>query len=244
MFILTFLIGHYIMKRIFVDEGRDPKNLDPLLYHLIIGTIVGARLGHCLFYDPLFYLSNPLKIFAVWEGGLASHGGAVGIILSLIIYCRKYKESFLWILSRLSLPISLGAALIRMGNLFNSEIIGRETVMPWGVIFLKRIDVAQVPRHPAQVYESIAYIGVFCLLIFFYKKAKLLKPDYFLLGCFLVTVFTARFFIEFLKINQESYNTDGPLNTGQLLSIPFVLAGITLLIIGLRNQKKEKIECA
>ena len=239
MFLLSFYFGYKMIKNISLQEKHDVKSLDSLLYYLMTGTIIGARLGHCLFYDPSFYLNNPLKILAFWEGGLASHGGALGIILSTIIYCRKYNESFFWLISRLTIPIALAGFFIRLGNLFNSEIVGNETSVPWGVIFIKRTDLIQIPRHPAQIYESIAYICVFWILLLIFKRVKEKRANFLLLGCFLVSVFTARFFIEFLKVKQESYDAGPVLNTGQLLSIPFILIGMTLLSISFKSTQQR-----
>lgn len=239
MFLLAFSIGYRIMRKIFAKEGRNEQQLEPLLYYLIAGTIIGARLGHCLFYDPSFYLSNPLKILAVWEGGLASHGGALGIILSITIYCKGNNESFIWLTSRLTIPIALSAFFIRIGNLFNSEIVGHETSIPWAMTFLRRTDLDLVPRHPTQVYEALAYLIVFVILLCFYKYFKERDKGLILLGVFFVTVFTTRFFIEFLKLNQESYDTGLIFNTGQFLSIPFILIGLALVFISFIKTLQE-----
>lgn len=242
MFLIAFSIGYRIMRKIFAKEGRNEQQLEPLLYYLIAGTIIGARLGHCLFYDPSFYLSNPLKILAVWEGGLASHGGALGIILSIVIYCKRHNESFIWLTSRLTIPIALSAFFIRIGNLFNSEIVGHKTSVPWGMTFLRRTDLDLVPRHPTQVYEALAYLIVFVILLVIYRSVKAKRADFLILGYFLVTLFTSRFLIEFFKIRQESYNSGLLLNTGQLLSIPFILIGMVLLFISFKNTKHERVE--
>lgn len=243
MFLLAFSIGYRIMRKIFSKEDRREQQLEPLLYYLIAGTIIGARLGHCLFYDPIFYLSNPLKILAVWEGGLASHGGAFGIILSILIYCKRNNESFIWLTSRLTIPIALSAFFIRIGNLFNSEIVGHETSIPWGMTFSRRTDLDLVPRHPTQVYESLAYLIVFVILLVLYKHFKERGKDLILLGVFFLTVFTARFFIEFLKIDQESYNSSFFLNTGQILSLPFILGGAVILAyLTINNKQVGKVD--
>lgn len=171
--------------------------------------------------------------------GLDSHGGAFGIILSIMIYCKKYNESFIWLISRLTIPVALAASFIRLGNLFNSEIIGNETNVFWGVTFLRRTDLTEVPRHPTQVYESLAYIFIFAILLILYKYFK--EKDLLLLGVFFVAVFTARFLIDFFKIKQESYNSNLTLNTGQLLSIPFILIGIFCLYFNwIKEIKYEK----
>ena len=162
MFAAAFILGYQIMKWIYLHEGKNIRNIDQLLLYLIGGTIIGARLGHCLLYDPSYYLSNPIKILAVWEGGLASHGGGVGVLIGLYLYKRKTQESYLWLLDRIAIPTALTAFFIRIGNLFNSEILGVPATVPWAVIF-ERID--SIPRHPAQVYEASSYVLIFFLLV-------------------------------------------------------------------------------
>jgi len=231
MFALSFILGYQIMKWIYVREQKNIENLDQLLLYLMVGTIVGARLGHCLFYDPGYYLSNPAKILAVWEGGLASHGGGIGVLLSLYLYKRKINDSYLWLLDRIAIPTALAATFIRIGNLFNSEIIGIPTQVPWAVIF-KRVD--SIPRHPAQLYEALSYILVFFILIFMYKKGKQKLKNGLIFGVFLTLIFITRFFIEFVKASQESYSLDFWMSTGQILSIPFIITGVVLVYSALK----------
>ncbi len=227
-FAAAFLAGFFIMQRIFRREGKPEEDLDALLLYMMAGTIIGARLGHCLFYDPAYYLSHPLEIIKIWKGGLASHGGGIGIFIALYLYVRKRPgESCLWLLDRMAIPTALGGAFIRLGNFFNSEIIGLPAAVPWAVVF-SRIDM--LPRHPAQLYEAIVYTVVFLILCNVYRKHKEAISPGFLLGLFLITVFTARFFIEFVKVRQEAYGLGLPLSVGQWLSIPMVIAGIILLI--------------
>lgn len=177
-----FLICSYIMGIIFKTEGRQAKQLDQLTLYIIIGTVLGARLGHCLFYGPLFdtydadgflleegYLSHPLNMLKVYEGGLASHGGAIGIITAMILYCRNYRESYLWLFDRMVIVVPVAGALIRLGNLMNSEIIGNITSQPWGFIF-ERIDPVH-PRHPSQLYEALYCVLLF--IVFFYVMAQM-----------------------------------------------------------------------
>ena len=227
MFALSFYLGHRIMKKVYLEHGRSEDLLDPLLWHLAIGTIVGARLGHCLLYEPEYYLSNPLEILFVWKGGLASHGGAVGVFIAVILYCRKYKESYIWLLDQLSIPIVLSASFIRLGNFFNSEILGHQTDVPWAIVF-KRID--SIPRHPAQLYEALAYFSIFMILKVFTMKAESKIVQGRMFGFLLSSVFTVRVLIEFVKIRQEAYDTTFVLNTGQLLSIPFIFIGLYLYL--------------
>ena len=227
LFALSFLLGHFIVERIYRLEGKPVEDLGPLLMVMMLSTIIGARLGHCLFYDPVYYLSHPIEILKVWEGGLASHGGAIGIVTGLVIYSRKHpSQPFLWLLDRIAIPIALAGSLIRLGNLFNSEIVGDPTNVPWAIVF-ERLDA--LPRHPAQLYESLAYLIIFFVLHRMYKKAGPSIPRGRLIGVFLVLVFGARFVIEFVKTEQAAYSLPFELSVGQLLSIPAILIGLWLL---------------
>ena len=238
LFALSFIIGFQIMTVIFRKEGRPESDLNDLIWHMILGTVIGARLGHCLFYNPSFYLSHPLEILMVWKGGLASHGAAIGILIALYLFVRKRKNySFLWLLDRIVITVALAGFFIRMGNLFNSEIIGKPTDLPWAFVFAL---VDDKPRHPAQLYEAIAYLIIFICLIVYYFKSKAKFKSGKIFGIFLVSVFTFRFFVEFVKEDQSYFERGMVLNMGQLLSIPFVIVGIYLLI---RHDKKViKIE--
>lgn len=227
LFALSFVVGYQIISKIYADEKRTQKDMESLTITMIIGTIIGARLGHCFFYDPGYYLSNPAKILAVWEGGLASHGAAIGILLALWYYVRKRpKFTMLWVLDRVVIVVALAGFFIRLGNFFNSEILGRAAEVPWAVVF-SRID--EIPRHPAQLYEAFSYLFIFVFLYFSYRKAEgNVAPGSFF-GWFLVLVFGARFVIEFYKEVQSPFEAGLPLDMGQLLSIPFVLAGVYFL---------------
>jgi len=231
MFMGGFLIGYQIMAMIYKNEQQDPEKLDRLLWHLLLGTIIGARLGHVLFYDPTYYFSNPLEILAIWKGGLASHGGAIGVLLALYLYQRKSSESYLWLLDRIAIPAALAACFIRIGNLFNSEIIGQPTTVPWAIIF-ERID--SLPRHPTQLYESLSYAITFVILVMLYKKLR--NNSGIIIGAFLICVFSSRFVIEFYKTQQAAYSSDLWLNTGQMLSIPFVIAGLVLVFMSYKKR--------
>jgi len=233
MFATAFLLGYEIMKWIHIREKKDIQYMDQLLIYIIGGTIIGARLGHCLFYDPDYYLANPLKILAVWEGGLASHGGGVGALTGLYLYKLKTRESYLWLLDRIAIPAALAGSLIRFGNLFNSEIVGVPTAVPWAVIF-ERVDA--VPRHPVQLYEALSYLMIFFILMVIYRKGGGKPKAGLIFGMFLVLVFTARIFMEFVKTRQEAYSLDFWMNTGQMLSVPFLLAGVLLLVISFKGR--------
>ena len=227
LFATAILASLQVMKWIFQQEKVKLELLDSLLMYSVVGIIIGARLGHCLFYDPEFYLSNPLKILAIWEGGLASHGGGLGVIIAAYFFQRKYKVGYLWLLDRIAIVTALFGFFVRFANFMNSEIIGHPTDLPWAVVFA-RIDL--LPRHPAQLYESLSYLSIFVALILAYRFSNIKKQSGALLGAFLCMVFTARYLIEFVKVKQAAYASDTLISTGQLLSIPFFIVGIYLLL--------------
>jgi phosphatidylglycerol:prolipoprotein diacylglycerol transferase len=200
--------------------------VEHVVVYMFAGTIIGARLAHCLFYDPVYFWKHPLEIIAVWEGGLASHGGAVGILIAMYLYTRRRPDQpFLWLLDRVVVSAALGGALIRIGNLFNSEILGTATQLPWAFVF-QRVDA--VPRHPVQLYEAVAYLLIFVVLLHLYRRLQERTPRGLLFGIFLVCTFTARFFLEFLKQPQAAYEQNFAISVGQWLSIPFVVWGAYL----------------
>ena len=233
LFALAFIVGYRIMLWMYRREKKAETDVDQLTVYMILGTVIGARLGHCLFYDPEYYLSNPLQILMIWKGGLASHGAAVGILIAIYLYVRKKKESYVEQLDRLVVVAAPGFCFIRLGNLFNSEIIGKPADVAWAFIFTS---VDNVPRHPAQLYESIAYLIIFFILLYVYKNKMKNYGKGLLLGLSLVLIFSFRFFVEFLKEDQSAFEKGMALNMGQILSIPFVIAGIVLLIIAFRNK--------
>lgn len=237
LFASGFLFGYFIFKRIFKNEGLKEEVLDRLTIYVAIGTIVGARLGHCLFYEPGYYLSNPLEILKVWKGGLASHGAAVGILLALWLFVRKENKPYMWILDRIVIVVALAGALIRLGNLMNSEIYGIETSLPWGFVFLRNGET--VPKHPTQIYEALAYFITFIILhrIYWRKKGEFIRGLPFSL--FLILVFVFRFFIEYVKEDQVAFESGMMLNMGQWLSLPFILAGLVMLYFSLRRKKMQ-----
>ena len=235
LFVGSFIVGSWILKWIYLREGKDPEVLESLFVYIIIGASVGARLVHCFFYDPSYYLSHPMKIFAVWEGGLASHGGVMGVLLATWLFARKEKESFTWLLSRLAIPAALSGAAIRIGNFMNSEIVGKPTDVPWAIVF-ERVD--NLPRHPSQLYESLAYLIIFVFLLFVYRSVKPAFATKILPALWFITIFTVRFFLEFVKTKQAAYNVDQVLTTGQWLSIPFILLGLVWLVWAFSSQKR------
>jgi len=234
MFASAFISSYLLMTWIYEREGKNLEEIDDLLTYAAIGTILGARLGHCLFYDPAYYFSQPLKILAIWEGGLASHGAILGILIALYFFQRRVTESYSWFIDRVALVSALGAGFIRTGNFFNSEIYGEPTTVPWAVVF-QRIDL--LPRHPVQLYEAISYLLIFFLLLILYKKgADKVRPGV-IFASFLVAVFSARFVLEFVKTKQAAYSNDFWMTTGQMLSIPFVLAGLIFIALPLFKKK-------
>ncbi|HRH33603.1 MAG TPA: prolipoprotein diacylglyceryl transferase [Catalimonadaceae bacterium] len=337
-FALGFLLGQWIISFIFKKEGKPDKDVDALTYFMVGATVIGARLGHCLFYDPEFYLSNPIEILKIWEGGLASHGATVGILVGMWLYSRKRPDqSWLWILDRIVIVVALGGSLIRMGNLMNSEILGKPTDKPWAVVFANPVyraimhaeesrieqftiskagqdtvmngqlyqplqfsfvfgrDQMQgssieafvtstlpnvmefanrgealiyydrylanakpgfdekgkptllltaygIPRHPAMVYEALSTFFLFGLLFFLWYRADGKIPEGRLFSLFVVLLFTLRFFYEFLKENQVDFESDLPLNMGQILSIPMVVAGLVLLFRTFKTPKTQELD--
>jgi prolipoprotein diacylglyceryl transferase len=247
LFALGFVFGQRILAKIYLAEGRTEKDVDVITMYMIVGTVLGARLGHCLFYEPEYFLKHPIEILKIWHGGLASHGATVGILLSLYLFSRKYKFNYLWVLDRIVIVVALGGALIRLGNLMNSEIIGKVTDVPWAFRFLQNDEIINgvaaslQPRHPAQLYESISTFIIFLLTYWLWSKRKALTPNGSIFGFFVVVLFTLRFLYEFLKENQvdtEDYllQTIG-MNIGQLLSIPLVIIGLIILIRAYKNPK-------
>jgi prolipoprotein diacylglyceryl transferase len=227
--LLAFGVGFFILQWIYRKEGKPEEDPEPVLFYTLVGAMIGARLGHCLFYRPDFYLANPIEIIAVWKGvrGLASHGGALGILLSLFIYTRRHPDQpYLWLMDRVVVPTALGGMFIRLGNLMNSEILGVPSDGPWAMVFL-RVDT--LPRHPAQLYEALAYLLIFLVLFTYYRKRGTDIPHGRLLGAFLVLIFTARFFIEFVKERHVPFEAGLPLSMGQVLSVPMVALGVGLL---------------
>ena len=238
LFAAGFMAGFYMMQGIYRRERYDPRHLDTLLLYMVLGTLVGARLGHCLFYEPDVYLRDPLRILKVWEGGLASHGGTVGAVASVWLFTRKYGGGppFLALVDLLAVPTALASALIRVGNFFNSEILGTPSKVPWAVRFVR---VDDIPRHPAQLYEALSYLALFLVLLLLYgKRLHRGRPGIFI-GLLLVWVYSARFLIEFVKEPQVAFETNLAVDLGQLLSVPFVLVGFYLMVRGWQAQKVE-----
>ncbi len=243
LFASGFVFGYLIMKKIFANEGFSDATLDRLTVYVAVGTIVGARLGHCFFYEPSYYLAHPVEILKVWHGGLASHGAAIGILIALWLFARKEKKPFIWAIDRVVIVVALAGALIRLGNLMNSEIYGVETTLPWGFVFLRNHET--VPKHPTQIYEALAYLITFGVLMRVYWKNKGKQKAGLLFGLFLIMVFGFRFFVEYVKEDQVAFEAGMKLNMGQLLSIPFILGGIAILVWSFtRKQITEPVNPA
>ena len=233
---IGMILGYQVMLKIYNHEGLSQHDLDNLTTYVALGAIIGARLGHILFYDPVYYLNNPIEVLPIrieptfqFTGlaGLASHGGVLGALLALYVYSKKYKKDFLWALDRLTIAGSLLGVFIRLGNLMNSEIIGTPTLVPWAFVFI-RID--QIPRHPTQLYEALLYLAIASILFLVWKSQKVHNHKGFLFGLGLSLIFTQRFLVEFIKENQVSFEDNLLLNMGQSLSLPLILTGILIMV--------------
>ena len=245
MFASAFIFGYLITSKMYSHAGRTQQELDRLLIYVLIATVIGARLGHVMFYNPDFYLRNIHLIPQVWTGGLASHGAAIGIIIAMYLYVRKTKKmTFFWLADRVVPGVAIGGMFIRIGNFMNSEILGRETDLPWAVIFeiAPSLEAAErmIPRHPSMLYESLLCIIVLAVLWFIYKKYQNRPPEGSLFATFLVMLFTGRFLIEFTKLHHSEFEASWALNMGQWLSIPLVAYGIWVLVKQVDWSKQGK----
>ncbi len=240
LFALGFLIGLYIVRAMFRAENAPEAWLDKAFVYVVVGAVVGARLGHVFFYDWDYYSENLAEIPAVWKGGLASHGGAIGIILALWIFSRRVShKSILWILDKVVVPTALAGCFIRLGNLMNSEIVGLPSDAPWAFLFVNaREPLNEAPRHPVQLYESLSYLFSFVVLYLIYWRTKMREKSGFLFGTFLVLIFGFRLVMEQFKVSQGGFESafDNVLSTGQLLSIPFVLIGLYYMLRPRRGE--------
>ena len=247
LFVSGLILCIYILSWIYKRENIPSEHLEKLSIYGIIGILAGARLGHCLFYEPSYYLSHPLEMILpitfppdggikfIGYQGLASHGGVLGLLIALYFYSRKTKHSMIDAIDLIAVVAGLSFGFIRLGNFMNSEIIGIPTTRPWGVIF-ERVD--NVPRHPAQLYEAISYFIIFAIMMILYKKMRDRLKNGFLFGLATVLFFTARFIIEFVKENQVGFEDGMTFNMGQLLSLPYIVVGIGFIIYGLIKTRK------
>ena len=254
LFVIGLVVGLFIVNKIFEKERLPEKWFDSLFAYMMLGIVLGARLGHCLFYEPAYYLANPLDILKIWEGGLASHGGVIGIIIAVWLYSKKVtKKSMLWTFDRVIVPTGFVSAFIRLGNLMNHEIYGDVTEQRWGFRFIENIGawkagvaepIFSEPSHPTQIYEALIYFLVFFVTMYLYWKTDAKKKQGLLLGIAMIMIFGSRFFIEYIKEVQVASELAMRQNTGlilgQWLSIPFVLWGIWLVWNAYRKPKLDK----
>ena len=238
LFAMGFVVGYMIMLKIFKKEGVPIKVLDQLATYMVIATIIGARLGHVLFYEPAEYFKNPVEILMVWKGGLASHGAAIAIIIALLYFSKRNKKPFIWIFDRISIVVALAGCFIRTGNLMNSEIYGNATDLPWGFRFVNT-DPSLIAKHPTQIYEALAYLGTFVIMWLVYLKRDGKPRPGFLFALFMILVFSFRFLVEFIKEPQVQFEAGMTLNMGQLLSIPFILLGVGTMIYIYRKKSLQ-----
>ena len=236
-FVTGILLAHYVAKRIYINEDIPIENLEKLFIYVVVGIVLGARLGHCLFYEPAYYFQHPLEILVpikkigdsyqfIGFQGLASHGGGIGTLIAIGIYCKKYQTNYLWVLDKIAIATPIVAVFIRLGNFMNSEIYGKPTDGSWGVVF-QRDDL--IPRHPTQLYEAFAYLLIFGILLLTYRTMAKEKTNGLIFGLLLVLVFSARFIIEFFKEDQVGFENEMVQNMGQILSIPFIIIGLFLI---------------
>ncbi len=239
--IIGLLLAYIIVRQLYKQQGAKEETFEPLFIYCFFGILIGARLGHCIFYEPSYYLSHPLDMIlpfrqtaAGWKftgyEGLASHGGTLGLMIALWLYVRKTKVNIVWVLDNIAIATPITACFIRLGNLMNSEIVGNPTDVAWGFIFARNGE--DFARHPAQLYEAIAYLIIFCVGIWLYKRYREKVGTGFFFGYCLTTIFTFRFFIEFLKDVQVSFERGMTLDMGQWLSVPFIILGIACMIGG------------
>ncbi|AXE21385.1 prolipoprotein diacylglyceryl transferase [Runella rosea] len=238
LFASAFLVGQFMLTTIFRTERMEESHIETLFLYMVIATVIGTRLGHYLFYEWELLFSNPQKWFLSMISlpfrGLASHGALFAIPLALYLYSRgKNRPPFLWLVDRIVIAVALGGAMIRLGNLLNSEIYGTPTALPWGFVFVRETDyrlLPLIPRHPTQLYEAFFCLFLFGLTFYLWKQKRHQLPSGTVAGLFMVLLFSFRFLVEFLKTPQEAFENTLPLNMGQWLSIPAIIAGALLLV--------------
>lgn len=245
----TIAIGTawWLFHKMIVREHLEPRMEETGFWYIVLGTIIGARLGHCLFYEPQEFFLDPfmssfpyIKLLDIRGGGLASHGGAIGILVGAWLYCRRWKIPFIWMLDRMAVIVPICGALVRIGNLINSEVYGTVTNLPWGFVFVQNGEV--LPMHPTQLYEAICYLLIFLLMAHLYWRTKAPDRRGLLFGIFLILLFGSRLFIEMIKNPQELFEENMVLNMGQILSIPFIVGGIAVLWVALKKPVRPYTE--
>ncbi len=237
---IAIISGYQTMAWIIKKEQRTEVDIDKLLIILVIFIVIGARLYHVL-YNPGYYLERPLEILKVWQGGLASHGGTLGILIGLWIYARRYRVSYLWLLDRMTLPAMSGAVFIRLGNFVNSEILGTVTDKPWGVVF-GRVHDGGLVRHPVQLYEALAYLLIFLLLLSIYVRQKTRVRPGLMFAVLMITVFSSRYLLEYFKVQIAAYKLDLGISVGQLSSVPFILLGLVMLVVAVAGKHRSRAD--
>ncbi len=245
MWAIAILLAAKFFDNFVKREGLPERVSESIFLYGTLGTIIGSRLGHCLFYDPDFYLSHPLEIITGFrDGGMASHGAAIGILIGLWLFSRKNKLPYIWSLDRIMVGVAIGGAIVRMGNLFNSEIFGTPTSLPWGFEFVRSAkwvrEFAPAAVHPTQIYEALCYLVTFAILaILYYRYDMARRRPGLMFGVGLVGIFVTRFFIELIKVNQEAFEEGMTLNMGQWLSVPFILLAGYMIYTALRRPAVE-----
>ncbi len=245
---VALLAALWIFARMVRREGLDPRLVDSGFLYGVLATIIGARLGHCLFYEPGEYFLDPfmpgfpwIKLLDIRGGGLASHGAAFGLLVGLWLFARKWKLPYIWILDRVAVMVPFSGALVRLGNLMNSEIYGDPTTLPWGFVFVRNGET--MPMHPTQIYEAVGYLVIFFLLAHLYWRTRLAAERRgVIFGLFLVLLFAVRFAVESIKLPQEIWEQDMVLNMGQILSLPFIAAGGVILWWALRRPARPYVD--
>lgn len=248
MWALGFFIGYGIESKIYKREGMTDQHMEKLFYFMMFGTVIGARIGHCFFYEANYYLSHVSEVLCVWKGGLSSHGGACGILIALWIFSKYVaKKNFIWVMDRIVVPVAFCGACIRFGNLMNHEIYGHATDVPWAFRFITNIHrwqngaepIFSAPSHPTQIYEVLYCLVTFAVVLFLYWRTNARKFEGFIYGVFLIGIFLTRFLLEFIKNSQEDFEDDMLLNIGQLLSLPLVIWAVYLLYKSIGEMRKS-----
>ena len=251
LFAFAFIVSYLLLKKMFEKEKVPIYFLDKMTIYMFVGLLAGLRLGHCLFYEFSYYINNPVEMLLPikntadgWKfigfQGLASHGGAIGLLIATLFFSRKTKLPFLWVIDRLVIIVGFAGAAVRIGNLMNSEIYGVATSLPWGFIFVR--DGQTMPMHPTQIYEALSYIALGTFLYLYFMKKKSPPRQGFIFGIFLIILFVARFLIEFIKISQVDWENSMTLNMGQWLSVPFIIAGVIILLLSIKYQLGSKLD--
>lgn len=235
------LLGYWLLNVFAKREGIPTRVVDKMALYSVLGVIIGARLGHCYFYEPAYFLAHPLEVLKIWDGGLSSHGGIIGVLIGMWVLCHQEKVSMLWVMDHVAIPVALIATFIRLGNLFNSEIYGHATALPWGFIFARNGET--LPKHPTQIYEALSYfLGFVVMLLVYFRIPGVRQKRGLIFSALMVYMFAMRFLIEFIKEDQEAFESGMVLNMGQWLSVPFFLVGVWLLARAIRRPPEPAID--